>query len=356
MYTDLRKAFDSVPHDLLLKKLKAIGIRDKNLAWLTDYLKGRRQRVVINGTYSEYVDVESGVPQGGVLSGILFSVYISDLPEVIKHCNISLYADDAKLYAPTNNDHDIRLVQRDIDALTQWCEKWRLRLSMEKCFFLQYNGRNVKNPVIPTYQINGHTLERKHEAVDLGITITDDLKFHQHIDKVSKSTRSEIGRIRRSFVTRRPNFLQDLFKTYVRPNIEYCVNVWNPCYKTDIDKLERVQNRFTRLLKFSSVMTPAERNNCIKISTHEKRRERGDLIGIFKFMDSTDLLKKKTTGSSRTNHTRSLELQRYNTNVRKHSFAIRSIHLWNQLPEEVVLSKSLNEFKTKLDKHIRDTT
>ena len=93
----------------------------------------------------------------------------------------------------------------------------------------------------------------------------------------------------------------------------------------------------------------AERNNCIKISTHEKRRERGDLIGIFKFMDSTDLLKKKTTGSSRTNHARSLEVQRCNTNVRKHSFAIRSIHLWNQLPEEVVLSKSLNEFKTKLD-------
>ena len=85
-------------------------------------------------------------------------------------------------------------------------------------------------------------------------------------------------------MTRNPAFLRGLFTTYVRTHIEYCVNLWNPVHRTDIEKLEKVQNMFTRLLRFSSVMTPHERNECIGITSHEIRRNRGDLIAMYQNM------------------------------------------------------------------------
>ena len=169
IYTDLRKAFDSVPHDLLLLKLEGYGIRGNNLAWLRNYLHGRKQKVLVNGTTSNCVDVESGVPQGGVLSGKVFSLYVNDLPDVIKTCTMSLYADDAKLFAPVSSNEDINNIQNDLDALIKWCDKWRLRVNSEKCFFLQYNPINTKNPILPSYSILGRVLDRRHEAKDLGI-------------------------------------------------------------------------------------------------------------------------------------------------------------------------------------------
>ena len=355
IYTDLRKAFDSVPHDLLLMKLESYGIRGKNLAWLRSYLSDRKQRVVINGTASEYVDVASGVPQGGVLSGTLFSLYVNDLPDVMKtctaaSCSVSLYADDAKMYAPVTNSDDVKRVQEDIDALLMWCQKWRLSMSREKCFYLQYNPVNTKNPVNPNYLIQGHVLERRSEAKDLGVIISDDLKFHKHIQKVCNATKSEIHRIR-SFVTRIPHFLSNLFKAYVRPHMEYCVNVWNPVYQTDIKKLERVQNQFTRLLKLSPVMTPEQRNERLKITSHETRRSRGDLIATYKTFNDPKLFKIRPSEGTR-RRPNSLETQRYNTNIRKHSFALRPIKDWNNLPEDVVLAEDLNTFKSRLDKHL----
>ena len=273
IYTDLRKAFDSVPHDLLLQKLKAYGIQGKNLEWMRSYLSNRRQRVLINGTPSEYIEVESGVPQGGVLSGILFSLYINDLPNIIQKCHVSLYADDAKIYAAVRNNEDVKLIQKDIDALMEWCRKWRLNMSTEKCFFLHFIPRNSKNSITPIYKMNNEELERRSHAKDLGITISDDLKFHKHTQNICNKTKGEIGRIRRSFVTRSPCFLTNLYKTYVSPHLEFCSTVWNPVYQMDIDRIEKVQNKFTRLLKYSRVMTPAERNSYLNISTHQERRE-----------------------------------------------------------------------------------
>ena len=110
IYTDLRKAFDTVPHDLLLLKLRQIGIKGKVNDWLKSFLDDRVQNVRINGKLSSTVTVTSGVPQGGVLSGMLFSIFINDLPRTLKTCQISLYADDAKIYSPVCSTNNIPLI------------------------------------------------------------------------------------------------------------------------------------------------------------------------------------------------------------------------------------------------------
>ena len=226
-------------------------------------------------------------------------------------------------------------------------------MNSEKCFFLQYNPINTKNPILPSYSILGRVLDRRHEAKDLGIIISDDLKFHKHIDHICKTTRNEIHRIRRSFVTRNPAFLRGLFTTYVRTHIEYCVNLWNPVHRTDIEKLEKVQNMFTRLLRFSSVMTPHERNECIGITSHEIRRNRGDLIAMYQNIGSDKFFTFKESPNTRTEHSKTIETRRYNTNLKKHSFSMRGVPQWKSLPEEVVSSPNLNIFKSRLDRYLR---
>ena len=142
IYTDLKKAFDSVPHDLLLLKLRKLGINGKTLSWISDYLDQRTQRVYVGGKLSSSVIVESGVPQGGVLSGLFFALYVNDLPNVLRCCSLSLYADDAKIYSPILQNSAIENIQADIDAFTDWCKTWRLNINESKCFYMQYNPRS----------------------------------------------------------------------------------------------------------------------------------------------------------------------------------------------------------------------
>ena len=350
IYTDLRKAFDTVPHDLLLAKLEHCGIRDCNLNWVKSFLQDRKQRVVINGCSSPYINVDSGVPQGGILSGLFFIIYINDLLAEIKHCRVSLYADDAKFYAPVTSDLDIANIQADIDAFQNWCLRWRLNLNPTKCFSLQYNPRNSKQSYKPRYSIGKTPIEQRQKASDLGLIISEDLKFHHHVDHICKKAKSEISRIRRSFVSRSPNFLQNVYKMYVRPTLEYVVQVWNPEYILDKNRIEKIQNRLTKLLHHGKFMTPSERNQTLSLTSHETRRLRGDLIQMYKFSQDNSLKRKQET-RTRTN-SKAVVVEGSNTNIRAHSFYCRISRAWNNLPEEVVSAPTLNVFKSRIDQYL----
>ena len=220
-------------------------------------------------------------------------------------------------------------------------------LNPSKCFFLHYSPRNIKTIYNPKYQIGQTTIERKTKACDLGVIISDDLSFKDHIDHICKRAKRETGRIRRSFKSRTPLFIANSYKTYVRPNIEYCVQLWNPANKGEIEKLEKAQNHHTRLLKHAKYMTPAERNAYLGLTSHEKRRLRGDLIQRYKYSEE-DVLKRKTGPATRTN-SKAIEKQRHRTNIRGNNFFNRNIQVWNQLPENVVAAPSVNAFKNQLD-------
>ena len=352
IYTDLKKAFDTVPHDLLLAKLEHYGVRNETLKWIASFLDNRKQRVVVDGVASDYCPVESGVPQGGTLSGLFFIIYMNDLPPHLKSTSVSMYADDAKIFAPVTEEQSISNIQQDINVLSDWCIEWRLQLNPRKCFFIHFTPRNTNKIFVPIYQINGLNIERRTKAKDLGIIVSDTLSFSDHIDQSCKDAKSEIGRIRRSFISRSPQFLAGVYKTYVRPNIEYCVQVWNPVYKGDITKLEKVQNKLTKLLPHGKVMTPLERNEMMGLTTHETRRLRGDLIQLYKYSRTeTSPLKPKSNDRTRGN-SRALTKEHCRTNIRAHSFFLRNINVWNQLPEDIVTAETVNVFKTKIDKYL----
>ena len=132
IYLDLRKAFDSVPHDKLIQKLKATGIMGNILNWLKDFLRNRIQRVSVNGEKSEWSDVISGVLQGSVIGPIMFLIHINDLPDGIKS-HMGLFADDAKLYAEIENKEQAEIMQDDLERLNTWSNKWQLEFNIRKC-------------------------------------------------------------------------------------------------------------------------------------------------------------------------------------------------------------------------------
>ena len=113
IYLDFSKAFDTVPHRRLLRKLQAIGIRGSLLRWIEGFLTDRKQRVALNGVKSSWAPVASGVPQGSVLGPLLFVAYVNDLPDAV-NCGVQMFADDTKIYRPVSNTADAELLQADI--------------------------------------------------------------------------------------------------------------------------------------------------------------------------------------------------------------------------------------------------
>lgn len=140
VFLDFKKAFDVVPHSLLLHKLSFLGIPKTLIDWIKDYLSGRKQCVVINGVSSSTADVLSGVPQGSVLGPLLFLIFINDFPLGLKS-TVRLYADDCVLYCPVKCFDDTTVLQSDLDKIVSWCAQWQMSLNLTKCFHVQFNNK-----------------------------------------------------------------------------------------------------------------------------------------------------------------------------------------------------------------------
>ena len=148
---DFAKAFDSVPHERLLLKLNLLGIDGNLPSWMRYVLTRQQQRVVINGVYSNWANVTSGVPQGLVLGPLLFLLYVNNLDTVIQHSTIKLFADDVLLYEIANNILDCAVLQEDLAAVTSWSDRWQLNVNPAKCEVLAIT--NKRHPMNYTYNI-----------------------------------------------------------------------------------------------------------------------------------------------------------------------------------------------------------
>ena len=154
---------------------------------------------------------------------------------------------------------------------------------------------------------------------DLGILISDQLKTHEQVDQVCKRANREINRIRRSFKCRSPSFIENMFKLFVRPHIEYAIEVWNPQDRGSINKLEKVQNRMTRMIPTGNIMNPDQRNRLLGLTSHENRRMRGDLINIYKNIENTTLFTLRNESRFR-GHDKVLKIPASNCLIKKKLF------------------------------------
>ena len=154
-YLDFAKAFDSVDHKILLHKLKSYGVSGQLHAWFADYLSGRFQRVVVDGSASHWAAVTSGVPQGSILGPVLFAIFINDLPEILPDKTMAaLYADDTKVYRPIKSEADCENLQEALTNLVCWNHNNNLDFNQSKCKVLTITRK--KNPLVYPYHMNSN--------------------------------------------------------------------------------------------------------------------------------------------------------------------------------------------------------
>ena len=279
IYLDCKKAFDTVPHKRLLAKLKAYGITGKVLKWIECFLTGRTQRVVVKGVLSDPLPVWSGVPQGSVLGPVLFLIYINDLLDGIQSGG-KLFADDSKLFRRIQGAQDREILQQDLLRLQAWSQNWLLQFNESKCKVMHFGTNNPGYE----YYMNNVTLDVTTEEKDLGVFVTPDMKSATHVSKVAAKANSVVGRIKRTFSYMDCDMFKSLYPSLVRSQMEHAVQAWSPHYRKDINKLEKVQRRATKIIPEIKNKPYCERLRILGLPLLEHRRIRGDLIEVFKIM------------------------------------------------------------------------
>ena len=270
VFFDFRKVFDSVPHKRLLLKLERLGVSRNVLKWISSFLSNRQQRVVINGQSSEWTDVSSGVPQGSVLGPLLFIMFVNDLPDEVKsYCK--LFADDAKLYKDLQNHEDFETFQNDLNKLCQWTIKWLMLFYVAKCKVMHIGRDNLRFEYeVTDNEGNTKVLKSVEIEKDLGVYVQENLKFDKHISLTVNRANRLVGLIKRAFSYLDEETLLVLYKTLIRPILDYGNTIWFPTLNKDIRAVENVQRRLTRLLPELSHLSYEERLRTLYLTTLQK--------------------------------------------------------------------------------------
>ena len=225
IYLDFAKAFDKVPTKKLLAKLKSMNINGNILNWISSWLRDRKQRVVLNGEASTWIEVLSGVPQGSVLGPLLFLIFINDIDDAAKYINIlRKFADDTKLGHKVITAADCEIVQTQLDSLCSWATTWGMEFNVSKCKVLHVGRRNPNH----IYTMNGHNLEVTEWEKDVGVRFDNTLKPSLQCREASRIANAMLNQLTRAFHYRDRNIFVNLYKRYVRVYLEYATPAWNP--------------------------------------------------------------------------------------------------------------------------------
>ena len=365
---DFSKAFDTVPHGKLLHKMKQYGVDGTINSWLCDFLTNRQMKVVVDGEESEAVKVDSGVPQGTVLGPLLFLCHINDLPDAVKS-TVRLFADDCLLYRPIKSIKDHLTLQKDLQQLEDWAKTWGMRFNAKKCYIMSINSKSSH-----FYELDKHILQQVPENPYLGVTISEDLKWSPHINKITKKANSTLGFLRRNLKHCPENCRKTAYLALIRSSLEYSSVVWDPHLQKDIDKLEKTQRQAARFItgdyrsRDQGCVTRMLKDLAIPLL--QDRRKANRLVFFYKVVGGqvpalpcheyltpirnkrqikskqfTDCVSSNPIDNQSTNNSKCFKPIQCQSDLFRNSFFSKTVIDWNHLEDSVVCAETVNSFR-----------
>ena len=358
---DFSKAFDNVNHKLLLKKLRRLfNFSDSAIKLIGSYLKDRLQTVCSGKEFSDFIKLFKGVPQGSVLGPLLFSLYVNDLPNTVKECNLHMYADDVQLYKSCNNNsmrQCIVDVNSDLQAVNNWASANGLCLNPAKSKYIVISRRPVNCCDIRLY-INDIEIELVQKAKNLGIIFNSKLSFDDHVNLTVAKT---YGMLRSLCATQHhtPQKIRLLLaKTYLLPKLMYGCELFANLDHVCLSKMRVLCNNITRYVfdrkRYESVSLFSSQlyGPSLKCFLNSK-----SLILMHKIIYTKEpAYLFEQLSFLRSERHNNLTNIRYNYLISERHFFVHTIRLWNQLPNTLKSIRNANSFKNKLNLYFRTIT
>lgn len=360
IYLDFSKAFDKLDFNITLQKLYDIGLDGKILSWITSFLTNRKQSVIVNGTKSSPEDVISGVPQGSVIGPLLFLLMLGDIDIDTKSAFVSSFADDTRVMGRISSMDDVVSLQSDLESIYQWSEWNNALFNADKFECLRY-GSNCEIKESTHYLSNsGTVIECKDTVKDLGVKMSDNANFTEHILSTVESAQQQCAWILRTFATRDRRPMTILWKSLVQHPLEYCSQLWSPTAVGLIQKLEMVQRSYFNKIKGLRQYDYWQQLSLLKMYSLQRRRERYMIIYLWKVLEKLSPNFGITENQRRNGrfckvpHIKSNAPMRIK-NLRHASLAVKGPLLFNLMPANIrnMKSCSVEKFKAALDKYLQ---
>ena len=364
---DLSKAFDTINHEILIRKLQNFKLGQNTINFLQNYLKDRTLTVRTNIGFSKKHDLAMGVPQGSILGPLLFTLYINDLPGIVKCSKTMLYADDTTVFVSSRFPANIQVnLNKDLRLMEKWFDSNKLKINASKTEYMLVSNRNTRRRFEHIkIQVNKQLIPEKDAITILGVTIGNDLSWDMHTAKLIGNLKHRFRSFSRSCKLLTIDSRKLLYNAAIASRLNYCDVIWDKCKQSSINKLQTIQNRCARKIMDSPPgasalpvirdlgwLMLAEKRKLHKcVLLHELLLGNGPQILVEELHPWTNRHSRVTRGTMGEN----LAMVAHRTNYFGKSFFNDTARIWNTLPLELRQVQNRKTFKEKLHRYFLTT-